>query len=72
MKLPIEITEEEFRAYHDDGGGICLECGEFAENVEPDARDYQCDSCEQWRVFGLDEALMAGHIVFGPSFEKEE
>ena len=37
--------------------GFCLACGEEQEGCEPDARNYQCDSCEKHQVFGAEEIL---------------
>lgn len=28
-----------------DNPGFCIACGEEADNVEPDARNYECDYC---------------------------
>lgn len=42
----------------DDGTGFCLACGAQASGCEPDARDYQCDSCGEKRVFGAMEVLL--------------
>jgi hypothetical protein len=41
-----------------DNPGICFACGEEADGVEPDAREYVCESCEQPRVYGCEEALL--------------
>ncbi len=42
-----------------DNPGFCLSCGEEAEGVEPDAREYRCDSCGEMKVYGAEEiALM--------------
>ena len=42
----------------DDNSGFCLECGEQAWNVEPDARGYECESCGAKAVHGAEECLM--------------
>ena len=44
----------------DDGTGFCLACGEQASGCEPDARNYECQSCGRNRVFGAEEILMMG------------
>lgn len=41
----------------DDHRGFCIYCGEEASNVEPDARNYTCDACEEPGVFGAEELL---------------
>jgi len=41
--------------------GWCLGCG--AEScVEPDAHNYQCEECEQQKVFGSEGLLMSGRL----------
>lgn len=40
-----------------DNPGFCLECGNEAEGVEPDAREYECEACGEHRVFGAEELL---------------
>jgi hypothetical protein len=58
------MTEAQYTEGCDEDGGICLACGERAYGVEPDARGYDCEECGQPRVYGLEEALMMGHIEF--------
>jgi hypothetical protein len=38
--------------------GICLSCGNQQDGCEPDARNYECESCGTRQVFGAEEALM--------------
>lgn len=42
-----------------DNPGICLQCGQEAEGVEPDARNYTCESCGAAQVFGCEELLIS-------------
>jgi ribosomal protein L37E len=42
----------------DDYRGFCLACGAEAFNVEPDARDYKCETCGMLEVFGAEELLI--------------
>ena len=37
--------------------GFCLACGEEQEGCEPDACNYQCESCGEYQVFGAEEIL---------------
>jgi hypothetical protein len=47
------------RAVEEDNGlGFCKTCGAEAYNVEPDARNYTCESCGNADVFGAEELLM--------------
>jgi len=51
------------RADVEDGTtGICVDCGEFASGVEPDARGYTCECCDHKSVYGVEEALMQGLV----------
>jgi predicted RNA-binding Zn-ribbon protein involved in translation (DUF1610 family) len=38
--------------------GFCLACGAEAFNVEPDARQYECDECGKNKVYGAQEILL--------------
>ena len=40
--------------------GFCLNCGEVVDNVEPDARKYECDVCGDTAVYGAEEILLCG------------
>lgn len=42
---------------NDENIGICLNCGN-EQPAEPDARNYNCDVCEQPRVYGAEEILL--------------
>ncbi len=41
-----------------DNPGFCLACGDDADGCEPDARNYECESCGAPQVFGAAEVLM--------------
>ena len=42
-----------------DGEGFCTACGDEAYGVEPDARNYKCESCGEYWVFGAEELLIS-------------
>jgi hypothetical protein len=42
-----------------DHPGFCLVCGAEAEGCEPDARQYECESCGACAVYGAEEILIA-------------
>ena len=46
-------TSEDYR-------GFCLACGQTAHGVEPDAREYICESCGEPKVYGAEECLIMG------------
>ena len=52
----IQIIES--NTYDCDNIGICLSCGEEQDGCEPDARDYECESCGARKVYGAEEILM--------------
>jgi len=64
MRAIMKVTPDEARDIVIDGGneGVCIECGAEAYGVEPDAEGYQCESCGEQSVMGLENALFAGHI----------
>ena len=59
MKITSKITLEQVMeaVEADDNLGFCLACGAEAFNVEPDAHEYECESCGEHRVFGAEELL---------------
>lgn len=59
-----EMSETEFVGFDNDNEGLCVFCGEPAYGVEPDARKYQCESCEKKGVYGMQELLLMGLIKF--------
>lgn len=42
----------------DDNLGFCVKCGSEVQDVEPDARNYPCESCGENEVFGAEELLI--------------
>ena len=51
--------------------GVCLDCGEEAYGVEPDACGYVCESCGAARVFGMEEAVIMGAVDIDTSDDIE-
>jgi len=43
----------------DDYLGFCINCGEEHDSIEPDARRYRCEVCNQPSVYGAEEILLA-------------
>ena len=52
----IKLCEESFTTLN--SPGICLACGEDQDGCEPDARNYECESCGANKVFGAEEVVM--------------
>lgn len=60
---PDEIHE---LIFNDNTQGFCIACGEDAYGVEPDARRYECESCGENKVYGLEEIVMRGWVAYTP------
>ena len=56
------IHADDYREYANMYYGICIGCGAWAEQVEPDAHEYPCQECGENAVMGAEEALLAGHL----------
>ena len=59
-KLPKGLTLEHVveAVEADENAGFCLKCGDDAYGVEPDACNYECESCGAEQVFGAEEILL--------------
>jgi hypothetical protein len=49
--------------FGDSSVGWCLACGEEVDGVEPDARRYICETCNQPTVYGMEELLQMNLVV---------
>lgn len=64
MKLHPSITSERVAEAVErqqttlDNPGFCVACGEDAEECEPDAERYECESCGKRAVYGAEELLL--------------
>lgn len=56
------VSFEEYNDGCENYQGICLSCGAFRDNVEPDAEEYECEECGAFEVMGLEQALLCGKI----------
>jgi Zn finger protein HypA/HybF involved in hydrogenase expression len=56
------MTQEHYLSARNNSQGICLACGEFRDETEPDAEDYTCPSCGQAKVQGIENALLSGNL----------
>lgn len=63
MKIHPSITSARIidaiqrRARTLDNPGFCISCGAESNSCEPDARNYECESCGDSSVFGAEELL---------------
>ena len=62
MKAKLNIDRVMQAAESDESIGFCLECGEEAHGVEPDARGYKCESCGAQAVSGAEEIILTGGL----------
>jgi len=38
--------------------GFCLACGAEHDEIEPDARKYECEQCGEYKVYGAEEIVL--------------
>lgn len=66
MKIHPDITEArvvaavESQMFDLENPGFCISCGAEADDCEPDARRYKCESCGERDVYGAHEILING------------
>lgn len=69
--MTIKMSMREYNAF-DYNEGICIACKETADGVEPDAENYECAACGEKKVFGLEQAVIIGHIEIIEDDDDEE
>lgn len=57
-KAKIDLDRVLQAAQDGDGIGFCTACGAEQGACEPDARNYECESCGALSVFGAEELLL--------------
>jgi hypothetical protein len=57
-KQRITFEQLEVAIESDESIGFCLACGAEQSGVEPDARRYPCEVCNELRVYGAQEILV--------------
>ena len=62
---PKRFPEGQLIAADYDMAGFCLACGWRRENVEPDAKNYECHACERRAVYGASEIAIMGLVSEG-------
>jgi hypothetical protein len=45
-----------------DNPGFCITCGAEAEGCEPDAREYECEACDEHTVYGAAKLLYCSNF----------
>ena len=61
MQFRPVVSESEL--WDDRNTGFCLACGNDQDGCEPDARKYTCQSCNQPKVYGLEELAVMGLLI---------
>jgi hypothetical protein len=56
------MSEADFKNRDDQYVGLCLKCGHERSCCEPDAREYDCEECDENQVYGMQELLVMGKI----------
>ena len=54
------VTEDELAEL--DTTGFCVACEAEVLGVEPDARQYACESCGEEAVYGVEELIVMGLV----------
>ena len=62
VRVMISLTESEYIEACNNYQGICLACEALQDGVEPDAEGYECESCGEHKVTGIEEALLMGEL----------
>ena len=76
-KKPLSCTDETYRHLDNENQGICTRCRYAQDGVEPDARGYNCEGCEDdtgkknRHVYGTAELLIMGALVIVDEPEDE-
>jgi len=53
------IADDSIAEHMEEYNGLCFYCGSWQYGMcEPDARNYKCDQCGLYEVFGAEEALI--------------
>lgn len=60
----VSMPESEYHELLECNTGICTECGAERSCTEPDAENYDCEECGASSVYGLEQLLLAGKLVF--------
>ena len=57
------LDKEEYEGLSEDYCGGCIKCGAISDGgVEPDASNYECDSCGKQAVYGFENLVLMGHV----------
>ena len=60
--MPKSFSLEQIEPAIESYEGFCIECGASKGGCEPDAREYKCDECGEYAVYGAEELLIMGLV----------
>lgn len=67
----IHITEGHYHELRDNYSGICTKCVTVKHgDCEPDAENYECESCGANKVQGIENLLVMGLLSIDENLEK--
>lgn len=58
ITLDVVLAACERRLKTLDDPGFCIACGNEQGGCEPDARNYECEACGSYAVYGCEELLL--------------
>jgi hypothetical protein len=59
----LDLAQTELEDNPDGYGGFCASCGEYHDNVEPDAAQYTCGNCGKPTVYGCENIVIVEGYV---------
>lgn len=59
---PKRFKMEDIEPAIEDQVGFCTFCGAEKDGCEPDAEDYECDSCGAHGVYGAEQLIVLGKV----------
>lgn len=62
--MSARFTAEDLESMEEDDAGACIECGEWAYNVEPDSHAFECQNCGSNAVYGSEQLVALGLIDY--------
>lgn len=61
MKIRYDLIQQAIQGV--DYIGYCLACGAEHDGIVPDGREYQCEACDEFQVYGAEEILMMDMVA---------
>lgn len=70
----MQLTDEQFKMHCRDYDGYCTVCDDITRwgDTEPDAEGYPCEECGEDSCYGIEQAMILGHVEVSPPPDEEE